>query len=135
MLLVLTPHINANGVIRLEISLDISAAGAQSGSEAVPITQNSLSTEMIVRDGQTVVMGGLIFDQEEWSKNSVPLLGRIPILKHFFTNRRTTQSKSELIVMITPRLIDSEQKSIDISREFKDKILKEFESFRGSKFN
>ena len=128
-----TPHINANGVIRLQIALDISSAGAQSASaEAVPISQNSLSTEMIVRDGQTVVMGGLIFDQEGWGRESVPLLGKIPILKHLFTKRTSNASRSELIVMITPRLIDSEQKSIAISKEFRDKILKEFESFKDS---
>ena len=132
--LAFTPHINANGVIRLEINLDISSAGEQgSTAQAVPISQNSLQTEMIVRDNQTVVMGGLIFDQESWEKRTIPLLGRIPILKHLFTRRTSGGSKSELIVMITPHLIDSEEKSIQISKEFKEKILKEFESFKDSK--
>ncbi|MDJ0842365.1 MAG: type II secretion system secretin GspD, partial [Acidobacteriota bacterium] len=130
--LAFTPHINANGVIRLEIDLDISSADDQSTSaEAVPISQNTLSTEMIVRDNQTVVMGGLIFDQEGWGRDSVPFLGRIPVLKHLFTNRNSSVTKSELIVMITPKLVDSEEKSLAISREFKDKILKEFDSFKG----
>ncbi|CAM2067577.1 Bacterial type II and III secretion system protein [Sulfidibacter corallicola] len=130
-----TPHINANGVIRLEISLDISSAGAQdSSAEAVPISQNTLETEMIVRDGQTIVMGGLIFDQEDWGKDSVPLLDRIPLLRHLVTKRRNTKAQSELIVMITPRLIDSEEKSIEISKEFKDKILNEFKNFKRSKY-
>jgi len=125
-----TPHINANGVIRMEISLDISSAGAQSGTEAVPISQNALQTEMIVRDDQTVVMGGLILDSENWGRNTVPFFGRIPLLKHLFNQRNSTVTKSELIVMITPRLIDSEEKSIAISKEFREKILKEFESFK-----
>jgi len=131
--LAFTPHINANGVIRLEIALDISSAGDQSSSgEAVPISQNSLVTEMIVRDSQTVVMGGLIFDQENIGSSSVPFLDRIPVIKHLFTNKNSASTKSELIVMITPRLIDSEEKSLEISAEFKDKILKEFESFKES---
>ncbi len=125
-----TPHINANGVIRLEISLDISDPGNVSGAGAPPISQNSLQTEMIVRDSQTVVMGGLIFDQESWDKSTVPLLGRVPLLKHLFTDRKGNNKKSELIVMITPRLIDNEEKSIAISKEFRDKILREFDSFR-----
>lgn len=125
-----TPHINANGVIRLEISLDISDPGNVSGAGAPPISQNSLQTEMIVRDSQTVVMGGLIFDQESWDKSTVPLLGRVPLLKHLFTDRKANNKKSELIVMITPRLVDNEEKSIAISKEFRDKILREFDSFR-----
>lgn len=129
-----TPHINANGVIRLEITLDISQAQASTSSGTPPISQNTLQTEMIVRDNQTVVMGGLIFNQEEWTRQSVPLLGRIPLLKHLFTNRKSSTSKSELIVMITPRLVDSEEKSIKISKEFKEKILKEFETFRRSEY-
>ncbi len=129
-----TPHINANGVIRLEISLDISDPGNVSGAGAPPISQNSLQTEMIVRDSQTVVMGGLILDQESWDKSTVPLLGRVPLLKHLFTDRSGNNKKSELIVMITPRLVDSEDKSIAISKEFRDKILKEFDGFRKSRY-
>ncbi len=127
-----TPHINANGVIRLEIGLDISAASGDQGdsNSAIPISQNTLDTEMIVRDGQTAIMGGLIFDQENWSKGTVPFLGRIPIIKHLFSNDGSSQTKQEMVVMITPRLIDSEEKSIEISKEFKEKILKEFESFK-----
>lgn len=132
--LAFTPHINANGVIRLEINLDISEAGDPNPQGGTPISQRNLSTEMIVRDNQTVVMGGLIFDQESWSRNSVPFLERIPLIKHLVTDRNGNSSKSELVVMITPRLIDNEEKSIQISKEFKDKILKEFESFR-SKMN
>lgn len=126
-----TPHINANGVIRIEITLDISTAGTQSATaQAVPISQNTLSTEMIVRDSQTAVMGGLIFNQENNAKDTVPFLGRIPILRHLFTTHNTSTTREELVVMITPRLIDSEEKQIDISKEFKEKILKEFESFK-----
>lgn len=130
-----TPHINANGVIRMTISLDLSEAGAQSSSaQAVPISSNNLETEMIVRDGQTVVMGGLIFDQEQWSRDTVPFVERIPLLRHLFTDRSSSNSKRELIVTITPRLVDSEEKSIAISKEFKEKILEEFKSFKRSRY-
>jgi len=125
-----TPHINANGVIRLEINLQISEPGQVNEQGGTPISNNQLETEMIVRDGQTVVMGGLIADTETWGRDSVPFLNRIPIIKHLVSSRNNNTAKQELIVMITPRLIDSEEKSIAISKEFKDKILKEFESFQ-----
>lgn len=125
-----TPHINANGVIRLEINLQISEPGQVNEQGGTPISNNQLETEMIVRDGQTVVMGGLIADTESWGRSGVPFLNKVPLLKHLFSNKRNNTSKKELIVMITPRLIDSEEKSIAISKEFKEKILKEFDSFQ-----
>ncbi|MCB1052773.1 MAG: hypothetical protein KDC71_19380 [Acidobacteria bacterium] len=127
-----TPHINANGVIRLEIQLGISAPGPANpdANNAPAIDSNSLSTEMIVRDNQTIIMGGIIADSEQWGKTTVPFLGRIPLLRHLFTKRNSSNVKTELVVMITPRVIDSEQKSIEISSEFKEKILKEFENFQ-----
>lgn len=129
-----TPHINANGVIRMELSLSISSLGASTATanDQPAISQNSLDSEMIVRDNQTIVMGGMISDSEDWSRSHVPGLGKIPLIKHLFSNRKNSIKKSELIVMITPRLIDTEQKSVDISKEFKDKILKEFEGFKAS---
>ncbi len=127
-----TPHINANGVIRLEINLSISSVGAEvsSGNGQPSISNNELSTEIIVRDNQTIVMGGMISDSEQWGKDTIPFLGRIPLIKHLFTRRDSSSSKAELIVLITPRLIDNEEKSIEISTEFKEKILKEFENFK-----
>lgn len=125
-----TPHINANGVIRLEINLQISEPGPVNAQGGTPISNNQLETEMIVRDGQTVVMGGLIADTESWNRKGIPFLGKIPILKHLVNQRNNESAKKELIVMITPRLIDSEEKSIAISKEFKEKILKEFDSFQ-----
>jgi len=125
-----TPHINANGLIRMEIDLGISSPGeAAPGTTAPPINQTDLTAEMIVRDGQTVVMGGMIFDQESGGKTEVPLLGRIPLIKHLFTDRNSTNKKQELIVMITPKVIDNEQDSIRISREFMEKIKKEYQSY------
>lgn len=125
-----TPHINANGVIRLEINLQISEPGPVNAQGGTPISNNQLETEMIVRDGQTVVMGGLIADTESWNRKGIPFLGKIPLLKHLVNQRNNESAKKELIVMITPRLIDSEEKSIAISKEFKEKILKEFDSFQ-----
>jgi len=125
-----TPHINANGLIRMEIDLGISSVGETSGvSNAPNINQTDLSAEMIVRDGQTVVMGGMIFDQELGGKTSVPLLGRIPLLKHLFTDRNTTNKQQELIVMITPKVIDNEEDSIRVSKQFMEKIKEEYQNY------
>ncbi|PIE02354.1 MAG: type II secretion system protein GspD [Acidobacteria bacterium] len=128
--LTVTPHINANGLIRMEIELSVSSPGEASPDiPAPPINQNDLNTEMIVRDGQTVVMGGMISDQESGGKTSVPLLGRIPLLKHLFTNRNQGSSRNELIVMITPKVIDTEEDSIRVSKEFMEKIKKEYKDY------
>lgn len=127
--LTVTPHINANGLIRMEIELSISSPGGGSTTGAPPINQNDLATEMIVRDGQTVVMGGMISDTENGSRDSVPLLGKIPLLRHLFTDRTTGTARNELIVMITPKVIDNEEASIRVSKEFSEKIKKEYQEY------
>lgn len=130
--LTFTPFINANGIIRMKISLDISSPGSAipAANSAPAIDTNTLGTELIVKDGQTIVMGGMISDNESWGKSFVPFLGRIPLVKHLFTDRNTSSKKTELIVLITPRLVESPEASMRISREFKDKILGEFEGFK-----
>lgn len=130
--LTFTPHINANGVIRLEIGLGISAPGANVAvaNNQPQINTNNLATEMIVRNNQTIIMGGIIADTEDWSKSTIPFLGRIPLLRHLFSNRKKSMAKTELVVMITPRVIDSEEKSIEVTNEFRSKILREFQNMQ-----
>ncbi|MCK5557324.1 MAG: secretin and TonB N-terminal domain-containing protein, partial [Candidatus Hydrogenedentes bacterium] len=103
----ITPQISDDGLILLKIhpevsSGSISAAGLPSESTA------EATTYMLVRDGQTVVLGGLLKETTSESVIKVPLLGDIPVLGHLF--RRTTKSKSrnELVVLITPHIVGPE---------------------------
>ncbi len=102
----LTPHINDDNSIRLEIEEEISDRGATEGSlGVVSINRREASTEVVVKDQQTVVIGGLMRDTVTTGESKVPILGDIPLLGVLF--RRTTKSKQKnnLLLFLTPYVI------------------------------
>jgi general secretion pathway protein D len=101
-----TPHINANNEIRLEIEEEISEQGATSGTlGVVSINRRTARTEVMVRDQQTIVIGGLMRDAIQNSEDKVPVLGDIPILGALFRKTSKTKRKTNLLLILTPYII------------------------------
>ena len=108
-----TPHINAGGLVTLEVNAEVSTPGAQSQTQidqqqAPPINTRSVQTLLAVPTGQTMVMGGLITEDHENSSSGLPLVSRIPVLGGLFGSQKLTNNRTELILFITPRVIESE---------------------------
>ncbi|MFO0684890.1 MAG: type II secretion system secretin GspD [Sandaracinus sp.] len=104
----ITPHINDAGEIRLEIEEEISEAGAPQGSlGVVPIQQRVAKTQVLVRDQQTVVIGGLMRDRVATTEDKIPILGDIPILGALFRRESRTTEKTNLLLFLTPYIIRS----------------------------
>jgi general secretion pathway protein D len=106
----ITPHINESDEIRLEIEEEISDVGApvQGNVGAVPINRRTAKTQVVVRDQQTVVIGGLIRDAVTRSENKIPLLGDIPLLGYLFRSVKNTKSKQNLLLFLTPYIVRSQ---------------------------
>jgi len=101
-----TPHINANNEIRLEIEEEISEQGATSGTlGVVSINRRTARTEVMVRDQQTIVIGGLMRDAIQNKEDKVPILGDIPILGALFRKTSKTKRKTNLLLILTPYII------------------------------
>jgi len=101
-----TPHINANNEIRLEIEEEISEQGATSGTlGVVSINRRTARTEVMVRDQQTIVIGGLMRDAIQNKEDKVPVLGDIPILGALFRKTSKTKRKTNLLLILTPYII------------------------------
>ncbi len=81
-------------------------------NEGVATTERSAVTTVVVRDRDTIAMGGLMRDREESSVSKVPLLGDIPVLGWLFKNSRTSTSKVNLLLFLTPRIMSPYQKSV-----------------------
>lgn len=104
----ITPHINDAGEIRLEIEEEISEAGAPQGSlGVVPIQQRVAKTQVLVRDQQTVVIGGLMRDRVATTEDKIPILGDIPIIGALFRRESRTTEKTNLLLFLTPYIIRS----------------------------
>ncbi|UPT74081.1 MAG: type IV pilus secretin PilQ [Elusimicrobiota bacterium] len=107
--LTVTPSINADGRITLQVNPDISqpsttAAGStQTGAPAVD--SRNATTTVLVRDGETIVIGGLITDTMQDTISKIPLLGDIPILGWLFKKKTKTRVRAELLIFVTTRLL------------------------------
>ncbi|WP_437326758.1 type II secretion system secretin GspD [Sorangium sp. So ce381] len=101
------PHVNDSDQVRLELSEEISDAGAplEGALGAIPINKRTASTTLVVRDQQTVVIGGLMRDGMTTSETKIPVLGDIPVLGFLFRQRVKTKTKTNLLLVLTPYVI------------------------------
>jgi len=122
-LLQVTPHINAGGLVTLDVQVEVSSPGnAAAAGDAPPIDTRSVQTLVSVPSGRTMVMGGLIQEQKGNNSNGLPLLDRIPILGGLFGNQTVLNNRTELVVFITPRVVDSELDSEAILNDLRRKM-------------
>jgi len=101
----LRPFITPDGQIRMEIHPERSSATINSSTNLPDLKTTEVTTNVMVRDGNTVVIGGLIEERVSDTKNQVPLLGAIPVIGNAFRHQREITTRSELIVLITPRIV------------------------------
>jgi len=120
------PRVNPGGLVYLEISQEVSNPGPASAGTNPPINQRQIQTQVAVQSGQTVLLGGLIRDDQGDTDSGVPLLNRVPLLRNLFGSTNKTKNRTELIVLITPRVISS----VDEAREMTADYARQFESLQ-----
>lgn len=116
----ITPHINEANEIRLEIEEEISERQASEGTlGVVSVAERTAKTQVVVRDQQTVVIGGLMRDSVSTEETKVPILGDIPLLGILFRRTNRTIEKTNLLLFLTPYIIRS---SADLRAIFERKM-------------
>lgn len=116
-----TPTVNAKGVVIMSVTQSISNTVETTAEASSPsIFDRSLKTEVVVESGQTVLLGGLISENVSNGETKVPLLGDIPVLGKLFTGQNDSKSKTELVMMVTPKVIDSSEQW--------DKLIESFQA-------
>jgi type IV pilus assembly protein PilQ len=103
-ILTVTPTINADDRIRLRVKPEVSIPKSTAGIAPTVDTRNA-ETEVVIRDGETLVIGGLITDLVSKDVSKVPLLGDLPLIGTFFRSTTDKKNRLELLVFITPRII------------------------------
>jgi len=114
----LTPHINKDNEVRLEIDIDISEVSGESSLGPI-LSKKTAKTTSIVQDQQTVVLGGLITDNQTETTEKVPVLGDIPIIGYLFKHTKSHLSKRNLLIFLTPYIIRDQS---DFRRIFNRKM-------------
>ncbi|KAF7775480.1 general secretion pathway protein D [Pseudoalteromonas citrea] len=116
-----TPTINARGTVIMTIEQSISTVNKEAGgaSNTPAIFERSLNTEVVAGNGQTVLLGGLISENNSQGASSIPLLGALPIVGHLFRSDESSTDKTELVVLVTPKIIHSQQDWLKVEQSFK----------------
>lgn len=123
-LLKVKPQINDSGNVRLDIAQEVSQATANTTSDIVApvIGKSTVTSSVVVRDGETLALGGFIRENQEVATSRIPLLGRIPIAGILFGSTRRVSGRTELIVLITPHVIRSFEEADLATEELKNKL-------------
>ena len=102
----ITPYISENGEITVEIQPEVSDVTVEATEERLPvITKRQVNTKVRVKDGETVIIGGLTNQTEFERVTRVPILGYIPIIDLFFKNKKKIVEETEVVVFITPSIL------------------------------
>ncbi|MBI4868765.1 MAG: hypothetical protein HY816_17645 [Candidatus Wallbacteria bacterium] len=106
----LTPRITKNDFVTMKIKTQIKNIIPDQSVAGIPVIgNNDIETNISVENRTTIVMGGLIQEEERKSETRIPLLGDIPVLGHLFRDTQTTKVKSNLLVFMTPNIIRTSQ--------------------------
>ena len=113
------PQISEGGAIRLEIYQEVSsiARSVLTGASDIITNKRSIETKVVVDDGTTVVLGGLIDNTVTQTQEAIPLLGSIPYLGALFRYRKETRAKTNLMVFLRPVIIRSADDSFRVTTD------------------
>jgi general secretion pathway protein D len=114
--LTILPTINEDGYVNLAVVQGVSNATSETQFDAPVISTREASTQILARNGQTVVIGGLVDQQEDQTTAGIPYLKDIPILGRLFGYNRTVKGSSELFLFLTPYIISTDTDA-DLVRE------------------
>ena len=116
------PRVNPGGLVYLNIDQQVSATGTKDQNGNYTISQRQIATQLGVQSGQTVLLGGLIQQQDTSTNTGIPGLNSIPVLGRLFGTTSRNRTRTELIVLITPRVITSAQDAKQVTDEYQDKF-------------
>ncbi len=105
-ILTVTPHITTNRQIRMTMRAEQSELRIVGGDLGFIIDKNEARTQLLVNDGETAVIGGLVQTQIVKNKSGIPFLSGLPLIGRFFSQTDSREQKRDLLVMITPTIID-----------------------------
>ena len=121
-----TPSVSAGDLVTLDIDQIVTDLGADSTSAQTSgyptFLQRQINSKVAVRSGETLVLGGLIKDSASSSKGGVPLLSSIPVVGALFGRHRNSADRTELLVILTPRVLRSDEDARAVSRELRDRM-------------
>lgn len=124
--LTVTPRVNSGGFVSLSVDQEVSAVvpTTTSGIDSPTISRRSVSTDVTIRSGQTVVLGGLIQDSASTGRRGIPVLNEVPVLGAAFGRRNQSAGRTELLALLRPHILSSPEQAEDLT----ERLRAEFEA-------
>lgn len=123
-ILAVTPRINESGRVQLDIEQEVSSVvkTTTSNIDSPTIQQRRVKTTVVVNDGEVLALGGMIQDQSNKTSTQIPIVGDIPGLGALFSNRGNSVQKTELVILITPKVVRDPTESRLVTEEYRRKM-------------
>ncbi|MDR4505907.1 MAG: type II secretion system secretin GspD [Candidatus Scalindua sp.] len=123
-ILTVTPRLGENDMVTLDITQEVSSATptTASGIDSPAFPIRKIETSLVILSGHTIYLGGIIDIDDTTSIKKVPLLGDIPYLGYLFKSKSVTKEKVELMVLITPYVINNHSEADGLTKEFREKL-------------
>ena len=121
--LVVTPSVNSGNIVTMQVEQSVTDVGARdevSGQRG--FLQRQLSSKVAVRSGESIVMGGLIQERSSATKSGIPVLHTLPVVGNLFGSTGKEGTRTELIVIITPRVVRSDIDIREVSEDLRDRM-------------
>lgn len=124
------PKINDKGLVALKVDLEVSEVKS-AGTQGNPsFTKRDVKTEVVVQNGQTLIIGGLIKEKHQLNKTGIPWLMDIPYLGFLFGTTQDVINKTELVLMLTPHVISDIQEAQKLSKSYQEDVDRMREKIR-----
>lgn len=126
-ILKVTPQVNESGLVSLDIAQEVSTYETIElgiADKTIILNKAEATTNVVVKDGETIVIGGLIREDTNKSRTGVPWLSKIPLFGYLFGNTTNDESRQEIIILLTPRVVKTPSEAKEVTSDYVDRITK-----------
>jgi general secretion pathway protein D len=123
-ILQVTPRVNTTGLVTMEIEQEVSdvAKTTTSNIDSPTIAQRRIVSTVIVQDGQTVALGGLIKDTRDEGRSGIPVLSDLPLIGPLFRTTTKSRGRTELLVLLSPSVVRSPEQARRVTDELRERL-------------
>jgi general secretion pathway protein D len=124
-LLAVTPRINSGGLVTLEVNQEVSEPLAQAAGSTNPnpdVATRNAKTSVVVASGESIVLAGLIRENNQRGSSGIPLLNKIPIIGAAFGSQTLDLTRTELVLIITPKIVNDPSQARAVTNELRSKL-------------
>ncbi|MDI6743665.1 MAG: hypothetical protein QMD11_13100, partial [Smithella sp.] len=125
MILKVKPQINDSGLVALQISQEVSTYSKDklyANETQIILNKTEASTNLVVQDGQTIVIGGLIREDDSKARQGIPFIYKIPLLGYLFGNMENDNLRTELVILLTPHVVKNQQDAKAVTNKFASEV-------------